>query len=112
MDYCAHHCAQTQAVGLLHKATKIYPDYSSAYINAAIAYLYLAQPDSAIANLQQAKRLYPTHPRLPELFYSAGAIYYQRHMGQQAADAWQTTLQLQPAFAPAREALDALMGRR
>jgi tetratricopeptide (TPR) repeat protein len=100
-----------RSVALLHKAVTIYPDYASAYINASIAYLHLVQPDSAIANLAQARRLYPSHPRLPELFYSAGVIYYQRHRGQQAADAWQATLQLQPGFAPARQALNALIGK-
>jgi len=81
-------------------------DYVLAHMNRCVAYYKLQQPDSMMADLNEVRRIYPIHPQLPDMYYRAGMLYYERKDYAKAVPALQAALQLNPGFGEAKQALD------
>lgn len=97
-----------RGVALFSKVIAIQDNYVMGYVNRAIAYLKLNQPDSMIADLNQVKRLYPIHPQLPELYFYAGDAYCASKQLDKGYAVMQTVLQLNPNFTPAKNAIRSI----
>lgn len=89
----------------LDKALAIHPTYVAAYLNRALAYFKLALPDKEIENLDKVRSMFPNHPKLPEMYFNVGVMYYMNKQYPQAINAWQITVKLKPEFKEAQNAL-------
>jgi hypothetical protein len=97
-----------EGIAYLDKAISLHKTYVSSYLNKALAYFKLRQPDSVVINLDVVRRMYPNHPKLPEMYYNAGVNFYLNKQYPQAVSAWQITLKLKPDFTQAQNALNVL----
>ena len=95
-------------IRLLDKAISIQNTCIAAYINRGLGSFRLSEPDSAWASYDKVKELYPTYPKLPELYYNLGVLYFKREQYPQAAALWKTTLKLNADYGAARNALNIL----
>lgn len=66
------------AVQYLQKALTIHPDYVNAYLNLFVAYFRLEDYENAEHAWTEAKKRYPTHPRVAEYQKSLGFGYRKR----------------------------------
>lgn len=63
------------AIGLLDHALSIHHSFVAAFLNRGIAYYKLGKIDSAKANMDIVKSLYPTYPTLPAMYALIGDYY-------------------------------------
>jgi hypothetical protein len=68
----------TDAIGMLNNALGFHPTFVAGYLNRGIAWYKLAEIDSALANFNKVKTLYPTYPTLPGLYRIAADFYSKR----------------------------------
>ncbi len=94
-----------RAVTMFTKVLTIQNNYVLAYMNRAVAYLKLEQPDSMKANLDTIYKLYPIHPQLPEMYYHDGMLYYSKKLYSGAEAALTMSLKLNPNARDAQNAL-------
>jgi protein O-mannosyl-transferase len=97
-----------EGIALLNRALELHPTYVTSYLNKGLAYFKLKEPDSEKVNLDKVKSMYPNHPKLPEMYYNLGVMYYFNKNYPAAVDAWRSTLQMKPDHAQARNALQVL----
>ena len=97
-----------EGITLLYKALTLQTTCISARINKGLGYFRLEEPDSAKASFDKVLQLYPTYPKLPELYYNLGVLYFKRAQYAQAAGLWKTTLKLNPNYGAAQNALGIL----
>lgn len=97
-----------RGVALFSKAISMQNTYVLGYMNRAVAYLKLGQPDSMIMDLNRIKELYPIHPQLPEMYFYAGQAYLSGGQPGKGYSVMQTILSLRPDYQPARYALHKL----
>ncbi len=97
-----------EGIKLLDKAIELHPTYVASYLNRALAYFKLQQPDSEAVNLDKVSAMFPNHPKLPEMYYNVGVMYYMRKNYPRAAYAWKQTLKLKPGYPTAQNALNVL----
>ena len=97
-----------RGVALFSKAISMQSTYVLGYMNRAIAYLKLGQPDSMMRDLDKIRELYPIHPELPRMYYYAGDAYCQARQYDKGYAAMKTVLQLRADFVPAQNAIRAL----
>lgn len=97
-----------EGLAYLDKAIALHKTYVSSYLNKALAYFKLRQPDSVVYNLDLVRKMYPNHPKLPEMYYNAGVNFYLNKRYPEAVNAWQITLRLKPDFGQAQNALNVL----
>lgn len=97
-----------EGIALLDRALALHPTYVTSYLNKGLAYFKLKEPDSEKINLDKVKSMYPNHPKLPEMYYNLGVMYYFNKNYPAAVDAWRTTLQMKPDHVQARNALMVL----
>jgi tetratricopeptide (TPR) repeat protein len=69
----------------------------------------LNMPDSAKANYDQVKTLYPNYPKMEEIYYNLGVCYYLNGMKPQAIGVWQTSLKLKPDYIIAQQSINTAM---
>jgi tetratricopeptide (TPR) repeat protein len=87
------------------KAIEIDPVFVQGFLNRSMAYFKLKRADSSMMNLDMVRKLYPRYPKLDEMYYNIGVNFYVEKQYQMAINAWQVTLQLNPNYALARNAL-------
>ena len=97
-----------KGITLLNKALYFHPTYVASYLNKALAYFKLQEPDSEKVNLDKVAGMFPNHPKLPEMYYNVGVMYYVNHQYDKAAAAWKMTLKLKPNYPQAQNALNVL----
>ncbi len=97
-----------KGIGYFDRAIEIDPVFVSGFLNRSMAYFKLKRPDSAAMNLDMVRKLYPRYPKLDEMYYNIGVNFYVNKQYQQAINAWQITLQLNPEYALARNALGVI----
>ncbi len=90
------------------KAISIDPAFVSGFLNRGMAYFNLRMPDSAIANLEKVRALYPRYPKLDDMFFNVGVNFYVNRRFNEAIKAWQTALAIEPNNPQARNALIVL----
>lgn len=95
-------------IELLNKSIELHPTYVTAYLNKGLAYFKLRMPDSVVKNLDIVRKMYPNHPKLPEMYFNAGVNFYLNKNYHNAVTAWNITLQLKPEYEQARNALNVL----
>jgi tetratricopeptide (TPR) repeat protein len=89
-----------------NKALEVHPTFVSGYMNRGVAYLKLDMPDSAKANYDMAKKLYPNYPKLYEVYYNLGVCYYLAGKVPDAIGVWQTVLQMEPKYVVAQQSIN------
>ena len=94
-----------EGIMYLDKAISLHKTYVSSYLNKALAYFKLREPDSVMVNLDVVMKMYPNHPKLPEMYYNCGVNYYLNKQYAPAIHAWETTIRLKPDFFAAQNAL-------
>ncbi len=67
-----------KAIGLLDHALDIHPNMVASYINRGIGWYKLGEMDKAKANLDSAKRRYPSYPTLPGIYKLIGEDYMNK----------------------------------
>jgi hypothetical protein len=97
-----------QGIALLNKALYYHPTYVASYLNKALAYFKLQEPDSEKVNLDKVSAMFPNHPKLPEMYYNVGVMYYVNKQYDKAAAAWKMTLKLKPDYGQAQNALNIM----
>ncbi len=97
-----------QGISLLNKSIQLHPTYVIAFLNKGLAYFKLGVPDSVHTALDMARKLYPNHPKLPEMFYNNGVTFYMQKRYPEAIREWQTTLIMKPDYAQAQTAINVL----
>jgi len=94
-----------QAIGLLEKVIGQSPGVTAPYIDIAIAYLHIGEPELAEGHLQTALTLFPGHPvacnEYGLLFRKAGRFAEARAMYEKAIERF-------PDYAPAHKNLGIL----
>lgn len=98
-----------EGIRLLNKAIELHPTYVASYLNRALAYFKLQKPDSEVVNLDKVSAMFPNHPKLPEMYYNVGVMFYVNKQYAKAAYAWKMTLKLKPGYATAQNALSVLV---
>jgi len=94
-----------EAVHLFDKAISLDTTYVTAYINRGRSWYDLGEADSDFYNLNKAREMLPGYAQLPELFYNNAVLYMNKHQYQQAMNALQISLKLNPNFTPSRNAM-------
>ena len=94
-----------KGLGYFDKAIEIDPVFVQGFLNRSMAYFKLKRADSSMMNLDMVRKLYPRYPKLDEMYYNIGVNFYVEKQYQMAINAWQVTLQLNPNYALARNAL-------
>lgn len=89
-----------------NKTLEIHPTFVSGYMNRGVAYLKLGMPDSAKANYDKAKSLYPNYPKMWEVYYNLGVCYYLAGRVQEAINMWQTVLRMEPNYILAQQSIN------
>jgi len=74
-----------KAIALLDHALSIHPNMVASYINRGIAWYKLGFMDKAKANLDSAKRRYPSYPTLPGIYKLIGEDYMNKGWSQYGA---------------------------
>jgi tetratricopeptide (TPR) repeat protein len=97
-----------QGIVLLNKAISLHKTYVIAYLNKALAYFKLGVPDSVISSLDIARKLYPNHPKLPEMYYNTGVTFYLHKQYDKAIAAWEVTAKIKPDYTQAQAAINTL----
>jgi protein O-mannosyl-transferase len=97
-----------QGLHYFDRALEIDPVFVSGYLNRSMAYFKLKQPDSAMMNIDKVRLLYPRYPKLDEMYYNIGVNFYINKQYQQAINAWQITLQMNPDYQLARNAIGVI----
>jgi len=97
-----------EGIALLNKALYFHPTYVASYLNKALAFFKLQQPDSEIVNLDKVSTMFPNHPKLPEMYYNVGVMFYVNKQYDKAADAWKKCLKLKPDYGQAQNALNVM----
>ena len=90
------------------RAIEIDNAFVSGYLNRGMAYFNLRLPDSAIANLEKVRTLYPRYPKLDDMYFNVGVNFYVNKRYNEAIAAWQTALKIEPNNPQARNALIVL----
>ncbi len=85
-----------RGVDLYGKVIAMQDNYVLGYMNRSIGYLKLGNADSMVKDLDRIYVLYPIHPRLPEMYYRAGMLYYQQKQYEQAKAALLMSEKLYP----------------
>jgi tetratricopeptide (TPR) repeat protein len=93
---------------LLNKAIELHNACLPAYINRGLAWFRLGQPDSAQVNYDKLYSLIPGYSQLPNLYYNLGVFYFLHQRFPEAKKDWERTLQLNPNYGMARNALEVL----
>ena len=88
------------------KAISIHPTFVSGYMNRGVAYLKLGIPDSAKANYDKARMLYPNYPKLYEVYYNLGVCYYLDKKVPQAIAVWQQVVKMNPQYVIAQQSIN------
>jgi len=88
------------------KAITIHPTFVSGYMNRGVAYLKLDMPDSAKANYDKARELYPNYPKLYEVYYNLGVCYYLAKKVPQAIAVWQQVMKMNPQYIIAQQSIN------
>ncbi|MCD6010999.1 MAG: bacteriophage receptor, outer rane subunit [Flavipsychrobacter sp.] len=73
-----------RGIRLFDKVIGMQDNYVLGYMNRSIGYLKLGYADSMVMDLDKIYKLYPIHPRLPEMYYHAGMLYYQQRQYENA----------------------------
>ncbi len=94
-----------RAIGLFGHALSLQETYALGHLNRSVAYLKLSMPDSAAADLEWVRNLYPVHPSLPNMYYYVGLDFFYKNQFYPASTAWQITLQLSPGHPQALRGL-------
>lgn len=89
-----------------NKALEVHPTFVSGYMNRGVAYLKLDMPDSAKANYDMAKTLYPNYPKLYEVYYNLGVCFYLTGRVQDAVNIWQMVLKMEPRYILAQQSIN------
>jgi hypothetical protein len=95
-----------KGIAYYNKAMSIHRSFVSGFMNRGVAYMKLGMPDSAKANYDQVKTLYPNYPKLEEIYYNLGVCYYLAGMKPQAIGVWQTVLKLKPDYILAQQSIN------
>lgn len=97
-----------EGIKLLDKSIQLHPTYVIAFLNKALSYFKLGIPDSTVASLDMAQKLYPNHPKLPEMYYNNGVTFYMQKRYPEAINCWRNTIKLKPDYAQAQQAINVL----
>ncbi len=98
-----------KGIAYYDKAMSIHKSFVSGFMNRGVAYMKLGMPDSAKANYDQVKALYPNYPKLYEIYYNLGVCYYFNKMVPQAISVWQTVTKMQPDYVLAQQSINTAM---
>jgi protein O-mannosyl-transferase len=89
-----------------NKALEVHPTFVSGYMNRGVAYLKLDMPDSAKANYDRAKELYPNYPKLYEVYYNLGVCYFLSGKIREAISIWQMVIKMDPTYVLAQQSIN------
>jgi tetratricopeptide (TPR) repeat protein len=95
------------AVGEFAESVRLDPAEPVYWNNLGGAYRDLGEFGKSLAALDQATRL---APRMLDPYYNRGALYLQVGRKNEARRQFLLALEIDPSFAPAREALGRLSG--
>jgi protein O-mannosyl-transferase len=85
-----------RGVRLFTKVLGMQDNYVLAYMNRGVAYYKLGMADSLVADLDKVRSIYPIHPQLPEMYYRAGMLYFDKNQYARSYDALQQSFKLNP----------------
>lgn len=88
--------ALRKGVTLYNKVIGMQDNYVLGYMNRSIGYYKLGQADSMMKDLDKIFKLYPIHPKLPEMYYRAGILYYEQSQYEKALAALRASERLYP----------------
>ncbi len=94
-----------RAAELLEKLIESSPGVTAPYINAAIAYRHLENPERAEAHLKEALKLIPQHPAANNEY---GLMLRKTGRFAEARDVYEKTLETFPDYYPVRRNLGIL----
>jgi hypothetical protein len=95
-----------EGIRYYNKTMTIHKTFVSGFMNRGVAYMKLNMPDSAKANYDQVKTLYPNYPKMEEIYYNLGVCFYLNGMKPQAIGVWQTSLKLKPDYIIAQQSIN------
>ncbi len=105
-DTVKKHADLRTGIKYYNKALEVHPTFVSGYMNRGVAYLKLDMPDSAKADYDKAKMLYPNYPKLFEVYYNLGVCYYLSGRVQEAIGIWQTVMKMEPSYILAQQSIN------
>ncbi|MBL7689975.1 MAG: hypothetical protein JNM41_00160 [Flavipsychrobacter sp.] len=85
-----------RAIPLFDKVIGMQDNFVLGYMNRAIAWLKLGEPDRMVTDLDAVRRIYPIYPQLLPMYYRAAQLYLTRQNADGARRVVQTGLQLNP----------------
>lgn len=94
-----------KAIAALQEALRLNPRHARACYNLGLALNAAGQPDAAVRTLAQAETLTPDNPVIP---YARATILYRQQKFNDARQAAERALALNPNYAPARQLLQRL----
>jgi len=94
-----------EAVHLFDKAISLDSTYVTAYINRGRSWYDLGEADSDFYNLNKAREMLPSYAQFPELYYNNAVLYMNKHQYQQAVNALQISLKLNPNYTLSKNAM-------
>ncbi len=105
-DTVKKHADLRTGIKYYNKALAVHPTFVSGYMNRGVAYLKLDMPDSAKADYDKAKELYPNYPKLFEVYYNLGVCFYLSGRVQEAIGIWQTVMKMEPTYILAQQSIN------
>lgn len=85
-----------RAIPLFDKVIGMQDNFLLGYMNRAIAWLKLGEPDRMVSDLDAVRRIYPIYPQLLPMYYRAAQLYLAKQNTDSARRVVQTGLQLNP----------------
>jgi len=98
--------ALRNGVKYYNKVLEIHPTFVSGFMNRGVAYLKLNIPDSAKANYDMARKLYPNYPKLYEVYYNLGVCYYLSGRLPDAINVWREVVKMNPQYVLAQQSIN------
>ena len=93
-----------EAIGVLKEALTAAPDDAKIYSYLGIAYSRMGSKLHAIASFEESLRLEET----PRSYYNLGQMYELVHRTDEAIREYRMAIEMDPDYAPARDALEKL----
>jgi len=85
-----------RAIPLFDKVIGMQDNFVLGYMNRAIAWLKLGEPDRMVTDLDAVRRIYPIYPQLLPMYYRAAQLYLTKQNDDGARRVVQAGLQLNP----------------
>jgi len=96
-----------QAIGECKKAIAVDPHYGNPYNDIGACLIEKGKLDDAIPWLEQATRA-PRYEAYHYPWFNLGRVYFAKELYTRARECWQKSVEIDPEYTPAQEALTKL----